>query len=208
MTMAASDNFVTEKNKRENEPIWLYEVIDIDGNGTNKYFAENNEDVIYPSSTGGITYKAFPIKHNSISEGSQGEVDQVKVTFGNATREFQGYIEAYDIRGVQVNIKLVWANKLDDEDNFVQFTYYVDSFTGNEEAVEVTLSTKMNVMDVTLPKRIYLRGSCRWKFKGEECLYSGVETSCDKTKERCKALNNYLRFGGFPAIPTRGVFTR
>lgn len=38
--------------------------------------------------------------------------------------------------------------------------------------------------------------SCPWSFTGDECGYSGSETWCDQSVERCKALSNYDNFGG------------
>ena len=43
--------------------------------------------------------------------------------------------------------------------------------------------------------------SCPWEFKGTECTYSGVETWCDQSYERCYALLNSDNFGGFRFLP-------
>lgn len=43
--------------------------------------------------------------------------------------------------------------------------------------------------------------SCQWPFKGVECAYSGVETWCDKSHDRCSALGNAMQFGGFRFLP-------
>lgn len=40
--------------------------------------------------------------------------------------------------------------------------------------------------------------NCPWSFKttGGECGYTGADTWCDQSPERCAALGNYLNFGG------------
>ena len=70
-------------------------------------------------------------------------------------------------------------------------------------AREFTFDVQRNLggYDYEAPKTSY-DASCQWIFKDERCLYSGAETSCDKTMTRCKQLSNVVRFGGYPAIPT------
>lgn len=48
--------------------------------------------------------------------------------------------------------------------------------------------------------------SCQWrKFKDVMCGYSGSESFCDKTLERCLELGNQKNFGGFPSLPREQV---
>ena len=51
------------------------------------------------------------------------------------------------------------------------------------------------------------QANCRWAFKGDECGYSGAETWCDKSYNRCCELfpGPYLvawNFGGFRFLPS------
>ena len=52
-----------------------------------------------------------------------------------------------------------------------------------------------------------LQSTCPLKFKGEDgkCGYAGTEISCDKSLERCTALNNQARFQGFAVPPTSPI---
>lgn len=197
-----NSTFTTEKNKQENRPIFLYTIVDYDGAGSNLYYAEYDTDVVF----GGITYQAFPITHEYISENSSGEIDTLKVRVSNVSRLISAYLEEYDaFRGREVRIKLVWADQLDDPNAYLEDIYYVDEVTVNEEVVEFTLSSKFDLLQETLPRRRFYRNFCQWKFKSTECGYSGAETSCNKTLLRCRELGNEARFGGFPAIPKRGL---
>jgi len=43
---------------------------------------------------------------------------------------------------------------------------------------------------------------CPWPFKGTECGYSGSQTWCDQTYQRCSVLGNTNNFGGFRWLPS------
>jgi len=194
--------FKSEKNKQTNQPIFLYTVYDYDGLGTNLYFTSYDANITY----NGIEYTKFPITHENISEDNQGSIPTVKVRLSNVSREIQTYLESYDFRNKKVSIKLVWANQLNDTDAYDEDIFYIDSYIADQNDVEFILTSKFDVLDIELPLRRYSRNYCGWKFKSTECGYSGAETSCNKTKTRCKELNNYSRFGAFPSIPTKKIF--
>jgi len=196
-----SNTFRTEKNKQTNKPINLYTIKEYDG-AADLRFAEYDSDVTYL----GDVYSKFPLTHENISENTQGEIDHVTVTISNISRLIQGYLENYDLRGKKVIIRKVWANQLADPNAYTDSIYYIDSYTADENNVVFTLSSKFDVLDLELPARRYSRNYCSWKFKSSECGYAGVETSCDKTLQRCRELSNQIRFGGFPSIPTRRIF--
>jgi len=192
----------TEARKKSIQPIFLYTLYDYDGEGTNKYFAAYDQDVVFD----GVTYERFPVTHDAITENVKGEIDTVKVQVSNVSRLIESYLQTYDLRGLRLSIKQVWANLLDDPDCFIEFSNYIDSYTSNVKDVVFNLMSKFDVLDVVIPGRIFLRNMCQWEFKSSECGYSGEETECNKTRQRCKELNNGLRFGGFPSVPGRRTF--
>lgn len=194
---------ITEKNKSANTPIYLYTIYAYDGTN-NLCLAEYDADVTYDS----VTYTRFPITHDFIGENSSGENEQVRVKISNVSRLIQGYLENYDIRAKKVTIKLVWANQLADATACINHTFYIDSYSADEKDVTLTLSSKYNVLDLRIPGRKYSRYYCTWKFKGTECAYAGAETTCNKTFQKCRTLSNQIRFGGFPSIPSRPVYSR
>lgn len=194
--------FFSESRKQSNQPIFLYTIYDYDGAGSNKYFAAYDVNVTFDS----IEYEKFPITHSEITENTKGEIDTVNVQISNISRLIEFYLQSYDLRGKKVSIKMVWANLLNDPDCFIEFSNYIDSYTSNVKDVIFSLMSKFDILDVTLPGRIYLRGKCQWIFKSTECGYTGAETSCNKTRTRCKELANYLRFGAFPSTPGRRTY--
>lgn len=202
MTITIDSTFKSEKNKAENQPIFLYTLHSYDGSN-NLTLAEYDADVVYS----GITYTKFPIKHDQISDNSKSQVDSLKVTVANVNRVFQSYLETYDLRGKKITIKLVWANQLTDTDAYMDFIYYIDSYTATEETVELVLTGRLDILDAKLPYGKFNRNYCRWKFKGTECGYSGGQTTCNKTKQTCRdTMANILRYGAFPSVPTTRIY--
>lgn len=198
-----NNTFKNEKNKQTNKPIYLFE---INYSGSNwVYYTDYSQNVVYD----GTTYTKFPIKLDFIGENLKGEIEQIVVTAANPNRIFETYLEDYDgLKGSQINIKYVWANQLDDADAYIQDTFYVEQANATEEAVSLTLTTKFDLNRIQLPRRRFHRNYCQWKFKSTQCGYSGAETECNKTFQRCKALNNESRYGGFPAIPRSRIIIR
>ncbi|MCA9400388.1 MAG: DUF2163 domain-containing protein [Candidatus Omnitrophica bacterium] len=196
-----NSTFKTEKNSPTNKPIFLYRIYDYDGSN-DLLFAEYDSNVTF----NGDVYTAFPITHEFIAESGNQEIPQIKVRASNVSRYVQAYLEQYDFRGKRVDIILVWANQLSNPDVKIVDTFYIDSYTANEQDVEFTLTSKFDVLDVPLPSGKYLRTHCRWVFKSTQCAYAGAEGSCNRTFQRCQELNNVVRFGGFPSIPIRRLY--
>lgn len=146
--------FVTEKNKQANRPIFLYIIYDIDGAGTNKYFCAYDTNVTFD----GQVYEKFPISHNPITENTQGQIDQVTITLSNVSRLIRYYLGLYDgLREKKVVIRQVFADLLDNPNAKIDDTYYVSQTTCNQQDVTLTLSSKLDVLSINLPGRTYTR---------------------------------------------------
>ena len=208
--------FRDEKNKKENAPIMLYEIEVTPSNIL--YLAEYDQDVIY----GGETYLKFPLTHEMVSMNIMGEIDAIKLKTSNVSREIGALLIANDgLRGKRVTLKLVFADQLSDASANITDTFYIDGSSINEGAAEFLLTSKLDIYDVELPGRMFERNYCQWTFKQEGCwLWSGSDwvapsgfanggVDCDKTRAGtvgCKYHVNGRRFGGFPAIPSRGFY--
>lgn len=203
MPLDTNSTFIGEKNLQENRPVFLYRVTEY--NGTDDLLlAAHDEDVEFD----GETYTKFPISHESASDNSRGEIDSVAVRISNVSRLIQSYLESYDWRGKKVTITQVFLDQLDDADAKISFVFYIDNYKASEQDVEFQLTTRFDVIDLMLPLGTYNRNYCRWKFKSTECGYAGAESVCNKTKQDCRDnKDNIERFGGFPSIPQRRLFT-
>ncbi|NCC60059.1 MAG: DUF2163 domain-containing protein [Verrucomicrobiae bacterium] len=197
-----TDAFILEKNKLENKPIYLYEVEDFDGLGNSLLFAAYDQDISF----NGKTYIRFPISHDGAGENTSGEIDAIVVKVANVSQFIQAKLEAYNLRGKKVIITMVFANLLSESLNKLEQIYYIDSYSSGMDVAEFSCTSKFDLMKLELPARKYWRNFCAWKFKSAECAYSGDQTTCNKTFQRCKALSNQVRFGGFPSIPSRHIY--
>lgn len=203
MPLDTNSGFIAEKNKAENRPIFLYIVHEYDGSNDLR-FASYDADVTFD----GDLYQKFPITHDAVQDNSQGQIDSVAVSISNVSRLIQAYLELYDWGGKKVTIRQVFADTLGDVDAKIDHVFYIDNYSADEKNVTFNLTSKMDVMDIFLPRGVYNRNYCRWRFKGTECGYAGAETTCNKTKQDCRDnKNNVVRFGGFPSIPQRRLFT-
>ncbi|MCD6459400.1 hypothetical protein J7L67_01880 [bacterium] len=147
-------DYIIEKNKRENQPIFLYTVFDYDNNGTNLCLTDNDENVYFD----GVEYLRFPITHQPISENSQGQIDQVRITVSNVSREIEFYINEYDgLRDKKVSIKQIFRDTISNPDAVIEDLFYIDYPTSNENSVVFLASSKFDINDVTIPRKIYSR---------------------------------------------------
>ena len=229
MPKSTSQDFIETKNAEANRPVWLYRV-QIDSNPVNDLFiAESETNVDYFKDTNTPqTYTARPISHKGISENTDGEVDAVKVIWANVNREVQAYLEANDgLRGKKVTIRQVFRENLDDPAAHIQDFYYIDSVLVTPMEAEFTLTSKLDILEVMVPRRKFNRHFCPWRYRGEGCFrtvedsngfptgtftapedfeVNGADT-CNKTLEDCERHKNNKRFGGFPGVPGKTVFT-
>ena len=201
--LTTNSTFVDEKNKQQNRPVYLYQVDEYNGTD-NLYFTSHDSDVTFD----GQTYTKFPITHEVVGDNSRGVLDTVSLTISNVSRLLQAYLENYDWRGLKVTITQVFLDQLADADAKLVHVFYIDNYSTDEMAVSVTLTSKFDVLDIKLPLGVYNRNYCRWKFKSTECGYVGAQSTCNKTKQDCRDnKDNVLRFGGFPSIPSRRLYT-
>lgn len=196
-----SADFILEKNKSENAPIFLYEVVDYNG-ADSLFFAEHTADVTFD----GNTYVKTPIAHEYIGENVSGQIDVIKVSIANVSRLIGAYLLTNEFRGKKIIVRIVFDGLLDDTDAVIEDTYYIDTYTVTEDAVEFTCSSKFDVLDLQLPARTALRNYCSWKFKSAQCGYDSTGTICNKTLAQCRAYANQERFGGFPSIPSDRIY--
>lgn len=208
MAVNTNNAFKAKLRSRNKKPIYLYTIWDYDGSDTNLYYAAWSQNVTFD----GITYNKFPITHDKISENADGAIDSNQVQLSNISRLIEYYLQNYDLRGKKVSVKLVDADMLDDPDAYIEFSNYIDSYTSNVKDVIFNLTSKFNLIGLSLPTKLWLKDYCQWEFaspairalgRGDECGYTGEETECDRTWQRCQALGNSRRFLGARGIPGR-----
>ncbi len=194
MSRILAQTFVSEKNKLTNRPIRLYIVQDGSLDTILRY-AEYAEDIYF----NGQWYYRAPIKCESVTENSGGEIDQLMVNFGNVDRSFIHYLELHDgLRGCKATVRTVFADLLSDNTAFTDDIFYVVAASTTSQNASFLLKSKLDLLHVELPLRRFYRDTCQWKFAGTECGYVPGLTTCGHTIQDCVTRNNRTRFGGFP----------
>lgn len=219
MPETINQNYITEKNKAANSPIMLYEIT-IPSPASVLYLCEWDVSVVYPTS-GGHTYIPFPLSHEGVGANILGEIDSVRVKLSTVDRSIITTLVANNgLIGSKVVMKLVFADQLADAAANISATYYIDSVSTTEQEAVFNLTSKLDLYEVVLPGRMFERDHCQWTFKQEGCwLWTGgvwtapagflhSDVDCDHSRTGsvgCKYHVNSSRFGGFPAIPMRGL---
>ena len=94
------------------------------------------------------------------------------ITLGNASRYIQAFLELRDgLGGRKVTIRKVWQEDLANPAAYIEDVYYIDSCTSDSRSnsVQFRLISELDLMNVELPLRRYMRNQCAWTYKGFAC---------------------------------------
>ena len=222
MPREPSADFITTKNAETNEPIWLYRIATSDNPNEDLFFAEYHENVEYFKDTNTAqTYTAFPMAHQGIAENLEDQVDNLQVTVANVSRAIQAYLEQNDgLRDRKVTIRQVFAEHLNDDSAYIEDIYYVYTVSVTDKVAVFTLTTRLEVLNIVVPSRQYVRNHCPWTYKEYGCwiddggggwnmptgFLTGSPDTCARNSDECDRHANEERFGGFPSVPTESIY--
>lgn len=186
----------TAKNQMVGTAPWLV-LIDLTlPGGSHIYLARNTDDVVF----GGNTYAAFAFELGEVRGAGDGRVTGVALRVANQSRALQPYLEDYaGLVGCAVILAVVHADNLAADHSELTLSWEVVASTADSSWITFTLGA-VNPMRRRFPLYTVTPLSCPWVFKGAECAYAGAATSCARTLDACRALNNAGRFGGRPGI--------
>lgn len=186
---------VSEKNKLFTSTVWIV-LLDITLDSTVYRFCSNNEDVTFD----GETYNSFPFDLEPTSESGSGEIPTVTLRVSNVTQIIHAYLEQLNgAVGATVIIRVVNSAYLSENYSELEFNFSILSVSANDEWLTFTLGAE-NPLRRRFPPYRFIASHCHWDFKSVECGYAGVATTCDRSYERCSALNNTERFGGYRGL--------
>lgn len=173
----------------------------------------------------GNTYMAFPVQASGFDYSGNGQLPRPKLQVANITGAISLLVLTYDdLLGAKVTRKRTLAKYLDavnfpggtnpSADPMAEFAddiFLVDrKVTENRDQVEFELSAAFDVAGIQLPRRQIIQNVCVWKYRGDECGYTGTnyfnandvsvatvgQDVCGKRLSSCKA-----RFGQFAELP-------
>lgn len=180
----------------------LLTLLEIDAGEEILRLVANNEDIVWQ----GHTYTKFAFMVDMPSSTSDGSITTLPLRVCNIERVLRPYLDAYDGGvGLPVTITLVNPAMIDEDYSELRATLYNLSTENDSQWVYFTLGP-LNPLNKAFPPDQYISNHCRFGFKNDpRCGYSGLETECDRSLDRCRELNNSARFGGHPGLDGRGL---
>ena len=152
----------------------------------------------------GNTYTKVPFSIEALQQDVKGAPADLVVKISNAHRTLMPYLEAGG-GGVGATVRLLFVHVDNLALNIAEIdeTYLAIDCYADAQWVHWTLGAA-SVHARRFPKHKFMMGICRNTFKDPWCGYTGSETECNRTFDRCRELGNQERFGGFPAmVPDR-----
>jgi len=219
--MSLSATAFIEKNKLASEYSWIVLLKVTFPDSTIIRICKNVEDITWPVTAGDI-WTAFPFELDEIGDSKKGEVPQVVVRIGNATRAIQVYMEAYDgLVESEVDIMVVHAKNVtsatlgagaNNSNPEIELNYRIVGSHADNMWASFVLGAS-SPYNLRFPRGRVLRNFCRYyDFKGGRCGYDGADTSCERTLAACRlkinldSSSNEARFGGSPGVGTKGIY--
>lgn len=226
--------FASEQGKPSGaEPINMF-VLNASKTGTNyQYYVNYNQNVYgyQLDSNGNPTsatqlYTGLPISLDAMKTETSGEISDISVAIPNVDRVAEAFIQSQDyLRGKEMYIMTAFAKNLPsgdsafhigsspDKNAVMKEKLYIDATSSDETAVTFICKPKFTIKHVEIPGRTFAR-ECHWALVGRyaatECdplasINTASFATCDGTIDNCRQRQNIKRYGGFPAIPRRGI---
>lgn len=151
----------SEAAKDENQPIELYEVY-LDE--ATLYFATHNRTLTFL----GREWVPLGLSRSPIRTNIESQVDECTVTLDNVTRELSAMIAHTEFRGRRMVIRKTFVPLVPQGYSVVLFDGIMDAPVINQSRFQVTVRSRMDTLEVQLPRRTY-RKLCNWKFGSPEC---------------------------------------
>lgn len=185
-----------EKNKLVGTAPWLL-LLDVTlPDTTHIRIARNTDDVTYL----GNVYTAFAFELGELRGGGDGRIQGLSLKVANPSRVLQPYLEANEgLIGCPVTLVVVHADNLMEDHSELTLSWEIISAQPAEDWINFTLGS-VNPLRRRFPLHLATPRSCGWLFKGAECAYAGAVTTCARTLDVCRTLENSARFGGRPGI--------
>ncbi len=179
-------------NKFEAETTFEADLISFTVSGD---YITNSDHPVYHN---GNKHRVVPFEMPEITGTPGMNVDLIEIKTANADLFFTSYFLNVDRRGDEVLLGKYFTPGQNSAD-YIQA--YIENWQLNGNRCQIILTTEFALWKKKTLR--YPNKKCPWPFKiSTECGYSGTETWCDRTEQRCKSLNNYANFGGRKYIQT------
>jgi hypothetical protein len=207
MTKSLSVASVIEKNKISSDVPWLIcldiDVIDPDTGEVVEtgHYVLNTEQIEF----NGHSY--IPASFDIELKEESGAQQNVRLSFRDYSLTIQRKMQQYGGGvGFTVAVMVVNAGALNQPPEIVENFEVVGAESSNYSC-SFMLGAENNVTKI-FPRRRQMKDYCQWRYKSEECGYTGSLPSCDlsiKGANGCSVHQNVVHFGAFPGINSRDV---
>lgn len=207
MTKSLSIASVIEKNRLSSDVPWLIcldiAVINHASGDIVEYahFVRNTEAVTF----NGVEYQ--PMNFDIELKEESGAQQTVKLSIKDYSLAVQQRMQDYGGGvGSTVSIMVVNSAQLANPPEIVEYFEIIGAESANY-VTSFTLGAENNISK-TFPRRRQAKDYCQWRYRSEDCGYTGNLPSCDlslKGVNGCQVHENVIHFGAFPGINSRDV---
>lgn len=194
-------NPLLEVEKDEIIPRKLLE-IDIPGGGIRIIDNETLAELYYDNNL----YLGAPLNHGDIIKDDNSSVSKLNISLSNVGLGISSIVGARGdvITNAPAVLTLVFldvnTNELIPNIQRVLYAGKCNNLALDYENASMDIETPLGGYEKQCPVMKY-RATCQVRrFKDCRCSYTGKETSCDRTFDRCKELGNQDNFRGFPTM--------
>ncbi|MEE9356482.1 MAG: hypothetical protein V3U75_12905 [Methylococcaceae bacterium] len=129
-------------------------------------------------------------------------LDTFSFELDNTVLEVSGFVQNQQLQGKRCIVykAALNADTLAPIGKATHFDGFIDSVDIDHERGRFKIFNHFILWKRKSPRRTHT-ATCPWVFKSELCGYTGAETACDKSFDRCTELENTDWFGGFATLP-------
>lgn len=211
MTITLPIGYAAEKNKLTQTDPWIWLIELWASNTITIGITPYLQNVTWPAS-GGNVYYAYPVLPPAWQASSEGELPSAKMTIPNPDGQLTPLLDAYGgLRDKRVVSRLAHSTLLA-ATSLPTVIWDIEKVTARREAVDFHLGPR-HVHSHEIPRHLWSRTLCRWKFGGRECGYNTARpgarfSSCPKTMQACIERGDDEVAGGLERLHPRriGIF--
>jgi len=194
--------------------VWLYE-IEVPTDPPTRYrLCAQTEEARFRDHA----YSPFPITHERMKEGADGDLPTLSLGVSNVSREIAGTLELYNgLVGQRVKILLVLMTESyaqapqHSTKAILEWDFKITSMALTDQGASAQLGD-ISLYEVFMPASRISKRYCRFKYRDDGCGYATVPglPTCDKTLDGGNGCISHsddglhpARFGGFPGVPVK-----
>jgi len=207
---------VTLYAELQKEILTMFFMLEFQLQATTWRFVDADVDIFYE----GNRFYSRPFRFENLAGSSAMSVDNLDIEIDDTDQAVSQILCSQDVRnrtaimyfgvvanqevtGAEWDTDISWDTGVKWQDTYYSKRIIIEEFMrfiiGGWELRDDNTARIMLTNELILWNKNCLRNqsaSCLWMFKSTECGYTGAETWCDHSYERCKALGNQINYPG------------